>query len=260
MSSIPIGSSRLAILSVSIALMGLWATTLRAQMQPIYPAYEGYVKNPDGSLTLSFAYFSHNPKPVTVLAGPGNSFAPHPADRLQPTTFLPGHRRFQCVMVVGPEFDGKLRWTLSHAGSTAATSENMLQYSWEIEDASQRQVLRGVDAAHAPRGVCLNRPPLVRLLGPAGGAGTARSALAVTLPEGLRLFGSVEDEGLPRGGRLSVAWRQVSGPGTVTFADPTASRTRASFSAPGTYRLELWASDSEQEGRTEVTVVVNPKP
>ena len=28
------------------------------QNQPIYPVYDGFLKNPDGSYTLSFAYFS----------------------------------------------------------------------------------------------------------------------------------------------------------------------------------------------------------
>ncbi len=37
--------------------------------QPIYPAYDGFLKNPDGSYTLAFAYFSHNAEPVTIPPG-----------------------------------------------------------------------------------------------------------------------------------------------------------------------------------------------
>ena len=48
------------------------------QNQPIYPVYDGYLKNPDGSYTLSFAYFSHNANEVTVQPGVNNSFAPAP--------------------------------------------------------------------------------------------------------------------------------------------------------------------------------------
>ena len=51
---------------------------------------------------------------------------------MQPTTFKPGHWRFQCVMVVGPEFDGKMRWTLTYAGTTTGTSERMLQSNWNL--------------------------------------------------------------------------------------------------------------------------------
>jgi hypothetical protein len=241
-----------------LALSGSIVTSLRAQTQPIYPAYDGFIKNPDGTLILSFAYFSHNPKPVTIPVGPGNSFAPDLADRLQPTTFFPGHHRFQCIMVVGSDFSGTLRWTLSHAGTSTSTSEKMLLYSWELEEGSQRQVLRGIDVKSAPKGVCLNRPPAVRVLGLAGGPGAPRGGLSVTLPHALNLFGNVEDEGLPRAGTLTVTWKKVSGPGAVEFADPSAARTRVFFSAAGTYQLELWASDSLLESRTQVTVTVNP--
>ena len=60
------------------------------QNQPIYPVYDGFLKNPDGSYTLSFAYFSHNADTVTIAPGATNAFAPTPGDRMQPTTFKPG--------------------------------------------------------------------------------------------------------------------------------------------------------------------------
>ncbi|MBI3263967.1 MAG: hypothetical protein HYZ58_12580 [Acidobacteria bacterium] len=226
--------------------------------QPVYPAYDGFTRNPDGTVTLAFGYFNHNADPVTLPPGTNNQFAPDPLDRQQPTRFLPGQHRFQCVVVMGPDFDGKLRWTLSYGGTTTSTSEKMLQYSWELEEAGTREVMRGLDLKGAPRGVCLNRPPVVRVLGLAAGRGGR--GLSVTLPEELRLFGSVEDEGLPREGTLSVAWKKISGPGTISFSNPTAARTRASFSAPGAYQLELSASDSQHESRVQVTVTVQPPP
>ena len=69
-------------------------------------------------------------------------------------------------------------------------------------------------------------------------------------------FGSVSDEGLPRGGKLTVAWHQLSGPGTVTFTPTQTARTRATFSAPGTYELELSANDAELTSRTRINVTV----
>lgn len=222
--------------------------------QPIYPAYDGFIKNPDGSFTLAFGYFSHNGDVVTLLPGPDNQFTPQPGDRRQPTKFFPGHHRFQCVLIMGPEFDGALRWSVTFAGKTSASSEKMLQYSWELEEASAREVMRGVDLKTAPRGVCVNRPPVVRILGLAAGRGGR--TLSVTMPDDVRLFGSVDDEGLPREAALAIAWKKISGPGTVTFSNPDAARTRASFSEPGTYQLELSASDSEHDGRVQVTVTV----
>jgi K319L-like, PKD domain len=51
----------------------------------------------------------------------------------------------------------------------------------------------------------------------------------------------------------------VSGPGTVTFANPNVTVTTASFSAPGSYVLRLTASDSQLFNSSELTVTVDPK-
>ena len=251
----------LVVSAVSLTLAGPLAVPLHAQArQPIYPVYDGFVKNPDGSLTLSFAYFSHNGEPVNVPPGPDNGFTPTPADRGQATTFLPGHHRFQCIMVVGSDFDGNLRWNLSYAGTSTSTSEDMLQYNWELDANSTKQVIRDVDPAIAPRGACLNRPPLVRFLGLRGGPRGAPAEVSVTLPEPLQLFGSVRDEGLPRESNLTATWKKVSGPGTVTFSNLNVARTRASFSAPGTYELELSASDSVFDVSAQLMVTVTAAP
>jgi hypothetical protein len=237
-------------------LMGPFLAGANAQRnQPIYPAYDGFLKNPDGSFTLSFAYFSHNAETVTVPPGPNNSFAPNAGDRQQPTTFKPGHWRFQCVMVVGPEFDGKLVWTLAYSGTSTGTSQRMMQSNYNLVEGAAD--LAKIDFAKAPRGVCLNRAPIVRILGLAGrGRGAPPPALAVGLSEELNLFGSVADEGLPRSGKLIVGWKQVNGPGTVKFANQDAARTKATFGAPGTYELELSATDSEFTSRALVNVNV----
>src|SRR5262245_34674156 len=222
--------------------------------QPIYPAYDGFLKNPDGSYTLSFAYFSHNVDVVTVQPGPTNSFDPAPGDRQQPITFHPGHWRFQCVLVVPPDFDGKLVWNLSYAGTTTGTSQRMLQSNWNlVEGASE---LAKIDYAKAPKGVCLNRPPIVRVLGAAGRGRGQLPALNTTLSEELNLFGSVNDEGLPRKGKLVVGWKVNAGPGQVKFTAADAARTRATFSAPGIYELELTANDSEFTTTTRVNINV----
>jgi hypothetical protein len=224
--------------------------------QPIYPAYDGFVANPDGSYTLSFRYFSHNAEPVTVAPGAANSFAPAPADRGQPITFKPGDWRFQCVMVVDKGFDGKLRWTLTYGGVTTATSEHMLQSNWNLVEGAAE--LRQIDYAKVPKGVCLNRAPQVRVLGAAGAGRGKPGTLAVTAAVGERfsLFGSVNDEGLPRTGKLVTAWKQLNGPGAATFENAAAARTRATFNAPGVYELELTATDGELSSTARVAVTV----
>jgi hypothetical protein len=224
-----------------LLISGAFSVLHAQRNQPIYPAYDGFVKNPDGSYTLSFGYFSHNAEPVTIHPGAENSFTPTPGDRQQPITFNPGQRRFQCVMVVNADFDGKMRWTLTYAGTTTGTSERMLQSNWNLVEGAAE--LGRIDVKNAPRGVCLNRPPTVRLLGKTARKGEVSIDAKTT--EELHLFGSVNDEGLPRGRGLSIEWKMLKGPGQVTFSNPRAARTRATFTTPGLYELELSATDSE---------------
>ena len=225
------------------------------ERQAIFPVYDGYRKNEDGSLTLSFAYFSHNPTPVEIPSGENNFFSVT-ADIGQPTIFLPGHHRWQCIVVVDSDFDGDLLWTLTHAGATRSTSESMLQYNWEFSERDERNTLRAIeDPTIEPRYVCLNRPPIVRVLG--YGGGTGQSELKVAVGEGLKLFGSVRDEGLPKDNTVASTWHKVAGPGTVRFDDAHSPRTLAFFSEPGDYVIQLTGTDSLLENMTEVKVVVS---
>ena len=84
--------------------------------------------------------------------------------------------------------------------------------------------------------------------------------LGVTLPAAASLDGTVTDDGLPDPpGAVTTAWSLVSGPGTVTFADPNAVDTTAGFTGAGTYVLRLSADDGELATSDEVTVSVNGK-
>ena len=214
----------------------------------VFPVYDGFLRNDDGSLLLAFGYFNHNRTTITVASGPNNRFMTGEPDRGQTTSFLPGHHRWQCVMVVDGDFDGVLRWHLSHGDEAHLTSESMLQYSWEIDAGGSRRALRDIDPASSPRDVCLNRSPIVRVLGP--------SELTGTVEQGVKLFGSVRDEGLPRGAAVTGTWQQTSGPGTTTFDAPDQPRTLAFFDMAGTYTLELRGSDTVFERSAQVTVVV----
>jgi hypothetical protein len=252
------GGRLVACFAVGFALLGPPASgSTEQQNQPIYPVYDGYLKNPDGSYSLSFAYFSHNANEVTIPPGANNSFAPTPGDRMQPTTFLPGHRRYQCVMVVPADFDGRMKWTLTYGGVTTGTSERMLQSNWNLFEREGGAALARLDHAKVPKGVCLNQPPIVRVLGVTANPKNPPT-LSVRVNEELNLFGSAHDEGLPRGKGLVVEWKVLKGPvgGNVKFTIPGSARTKAIFSAPGLYELELTASDSEFTRSTLLNVKV----
>ncbi|MCG8586974.1 MAG: hypothetical protein MI757_19895, partial [Pirellulales bacterium] len=60
------------------------------------------------------------------------------------------------------------------------------------------------------------------------------------------------------GSGLTVTWHKVSGPGTVTFADPNSEVTYATFSAVGEYVLRLHATDGTYDATDDVTVTINP--
>ncbi len=82
--------------------------------------------------------------------------------------------------------------------------------------------------------------------------------LTITLPATATLNGTASDDGLPNPpGTLTVTWSKVSGPGTVTFASPNAKVTTATFSAAGTYVVQLTASDSALTASDTAQVTVN---
>ena len=92
-----------------------------------------------------------------------------------------------------------------------------------------------------------NRPPSVY-------AGTDQ---AITLSGTAFLDGTISDDGLPDPpGATTSTWSQVSGPGTVSFADSSAIDTTATFSEEGAYVLRLTADDGELSASDEAVVAV----
>ncbi|HYI07641.1 MAG TPA: PKD domain-containing protein [Thermoanaerobaculia bacterium] len=80
----------------------------------------------------------------------------------------------------------------------------------------------------------------------------------VELPNAGTLAGTVTDDGWPAGSTVTSEWTKVSGPGSVSFADPTAPVSAATFGAEGTYVLRLTATDSRLTVSDDVTVTVYP--
>jgi hypothetical protein len=78
----------------------------------------------------------------------------------------------------------------------------------------------------------------------------------VTLPAAATLAGVISDDGI--GGQVVSTWTTVSGPGAVTFGNPAAPSTSASFAAPGTYVLKLTGADRELSASDTLSVTVYP--
>lgn len=67
------------------------------------------------------------------------------------------------------------------------------------------------------------------------------------------LTGAVNDDGLPSG-TLNLNWVKVSGPGSVVFANGSATNSTALFSVDGTYVLRLTASDGIASASDDVSI------
>jgi YD repeat-containing protein len=91
---------------------------------------------------------------------------------------------------------------------------------------------------------------------PVVSAGTPQT---VILPAPAILSGSATDDGLPAN-TLTMTWTKVSGPGTVTFDNANQANTSASFSAAGSYVLQLSATDGTLTTNSTVAIsaVNNP--
>jgi hypothetical protein len=245
-------------LAVSIAATIASSDALAQPTQPIYVQYDGFVRNKDGTLTLSFGYFNTNNVNVTVPAGAANGFAPGASDRNQPIVFLKGRHRFACSMVVDKSFDGTLQWTVSFAGKTSTSTAKMLDPLYELELNSEKHAVQGLDVASAPKNVCVNRPPHVQIASsPFEAPRSEGIELQARVGQELTITGAVEDDGLPRDGTLTYRWRKIGGPGEVTFSDASTAVTRATFSAAGAYELELSSSDGEKAGTLKIPVKVS---
>jgi hypothetical protein len=85
---------------------------------------------------------------------------------------------------------------------------------------------------------------------------SAGADLTVALSGTATLDATASDDGLPAGSSLSYTWSRTSGPGTVNFANPSAVDTTATFSAAGTYVLQLSVTDGQLTTTDTATVVV----
>lgn len=86
--------------------------------QSVSPSFEGWGSNPDGSFNLMFGYMNRNwEERPDVPVGDDNMFSPGPADRGQPTHFLPRRNRFVFVVRVPADFgEQELAWTVRANG------------------------------------------------------------------------------------------------------------------------------------------------
>jgi hypothetical protein len=232
--------------------------------QDVTPAFEGWMPNADGTISMYFGYLNRNFKEeLDIPIGPENNIDPG-GDRGQPTHFYPRRQRFVFTVTVPKDWpaDKKIVWTLTIRGKTNI-AKGWLQREWEIDkEVMQQQTGGGNDQQ--------NEPPVFT---------TNTGPQTVTLPQTVNLTATAQDDGRPRPRRvrdiedvgdaaptgLSVRWIQYRGPSPVMFNPQTAAvgygkpitaTTTASFKTPGTYVLRAIASDGSLMSFQDVTVTV----
>jgi hypothetical protein len=78
----------------------------------------------------------------------------------------------------------------------------------------------------------------------------------VVFGEQVSLSGTAADDGKPQPpGAFTLAWSKVSGPGSVTFGNPTAAATTVTASELGSYVLRLTASDGDVKTFDDVSLI-----
>jgi hypothetical protein len=215
----------------------------------ITPAYEGWYPNPDGTINLSFGYYSRNTEEIVdIPIGPENFFSPGPEDQGQPDEFHPLRHWGVFTVTVPADFgESKLTWTLINRGKTFAIPAH-LHPDWLID--AEKDPASG------------NMPPRLKFAakGPEGGGpdGITAEPRTVAVGEPLELTVWATDDEVPRGSfrrqrdPIMLTWAKHTGPGKVSFsetepkvdkaADGKASTT-ATFDTPGEYVLRLRAND-----------------
>ena len=230
--------------------------TLQEFGAPIYPAFEGWYQNPDGTATLLIGYFNSNQtQAVDLPIGELNRFSPGPEDRGQPTHFPPGRSWGVFTIQVPGDFDGELTWTLT-ANDQPTSIPFQVRPSYFIEpfkDSSNNNEPPTI--RFAPGGEAFTGPPIGIAHRLTATAGTPLELSVWT--SDVKPNRDVRENRFRPTMALTFRWHRLRGPAAVEFAEPEQEFeessdqnpvTTATFSAPGEYWLRAEALDETGDG------------
>lgn len=205
-------------------LLGSTATVAEAQRltyskdQSLYPGYEGWRESPDGGYELIFGYMNQNwDQEIDAEIGPDNYFSPGPADRGQPTHFLPRRNRFTFAVTVPASFgeDDELIWTV-RANGKEHRAYGTIREDLYIDNIVIMSETGALGAGSSSAAVRANVPPVVEIEG-----GLERH---VRVGQPLTLTALVTDDGQPDMSTVRQAAaesRAAEGASTEAEAPPT---------------------------------------
>lgn len=243
-----------------------------ASGQPVWPAFEGWERNDDGTFNMVFGYMNDNwEAEVDVPVGADNSFSPGPADHGQPTHFLPRRNRFIFRVRVPKDFGTKeLVWTLKTQGKEQK-AYGSLRLDLLIENVDIMSETGALGAGASDPVLRGDKAPVVKIEGD--------SKRSVKVGEPLALTALVTDDGIPKARQanpervrayskmppiritvqknvgLHAAWLVYRGAGDVEFEPAqikTWEDTRSGANSPW---APVWVPPAlPADGRHQVTV------
>ena len=213
-------------------------TTVLPFGEPVIPIFEGWIPNPDGTITLSFGYFNLNTEETLhIPLGPDNYIQPSEFDGLQPTFFevapLESGRQLRhestFAITVPGDFRDTLVWTLRLRGEEYSAPARADHDEFDMEDFESLTF-----APEAPvLGFGENGPSGRGRRGPTTGPLSARVGEPFPLSIAVDLLSRPS---------TTLTWYHHQGPAEVTFSRKAIEvessgevTTMVTFSEPGDY-------------------------
>jgi hypothetical protein len=251
----------------------LFDNTRYARGQNVVPVFEGWVKNPDGTVTMVFGYFNRNwEEELMIPVGPANNITPGAPDREQPTYFLPRRQRNVVLVKMPKDYTkGDVIWTLTVNGKTEKAYGSLIPQEEITEQAVRTGGSINVDSDDSDNAAEAEvvYPPSIKIA----------PVESASIGSAVKLTAMVSDNPRPpkpqAGGNqrvMRVVWLEHRGPAKVTFSPRTVpisapsgrgrvvngtAVTSATFDAPGTYVLRGTVIDRAGISDTsDVTVTV----
>ncbi len=198
--------------------------------EPVWPVFEGWRPNPDGTFNFMFGYMNENwEEQPQIPVGDNNYFTPGELDRNQPGYFLPRRNRFTFEVTVPADWgDRELVWTLNHNGveskAYATLKDDYLVDNMVIASETGSLGL-GISSPESRKNV----PPVVSVRGD-----TIRTA---RVGESITLITHVADDGLPnaRSGR-TISQRSYASRIMQPPQKPTVDKTNGLYLSWNVYR------------------------
>jgi hypothetical protein len=137
--------------------------------------------------------------------------------------------------------------TINNRGQIVNNANAIISNYGQLINCGGTLVSYGTTSGNPIAANACNSPPVVN----------AGSAQTISFPtNSVILSGKVSDDGLPVGGKLTVSWLKLNGPGEVAFSSRDTVKTNVTFSTPGVYILRLTADDSQLQSSDDVTITV----